>query len=105
MVLVWPARNPREVYPSSIGSSEVAIISIWNQWSMRVNTDTPLSSAMRAVVARVGPSELGAPGRVKLTKWMPTRISVPFGHAAGGSGRALQHLGTTEYIEKQCRSV
>ncbi len=70
-----------------MGSWAVAIISIWNQWSMRVNTDTPLSSAMRAVVASVGPRVSGAPGRVKLTKWMPTRIGVPF-EASGWQQRS-----------------
>ena len=51
-----------------MGSSAVAIISIWNQWSMRVNVDTPPSSATRAVSASAAASEAGAPGRVKLTK-------------------------------------
>jgi hypothetical protein len=46
---------------ANIGSSALAIMSIENQWSSSVNVDTPLSSAMRAVVASVWAKEPGAP--------------------------------------------
>jgi hypothetical protein len=64
------------VYPSNIGSWEVAKPSIWNQWSIRVKVEQPPSSAERAVAARAGANDSGRPGRVKLMKWIPSFMIV-----------------------------
>src|ERR1035441_6263330 len=55
-----------------MGSCAVAIVSIWNQWSMREKSEHPPSSAARAVAARVGARASGPPGSVKLAKWIPS---------------------------------
>src|SRR5258705_13233651 len=46
------------------------------RWSGRVNMVAPPCSAARAVAAMAGPNACGAPGRLKLTKWMPNSIAV-----------------------------
>ena len=58
---------------------------IWKKWSMTQIESNPASSAVRAILARVGPMASGPPGQVKELIWSPS--FTPLVPPSGGTRR------------------
>jgi hypothetical protein len=63
------------VYPSSISSSGGPSTGIWKKWSITQKLDIPACSASTPRRRRVGPSDWGEPGQVKLGTCSPMRTA------------------------------
>src|SRR6202142_78970 len=71
---VRPARKPRGVQPSSIGSVTGPTPRIWKKWSISQIESKPASSAVRAIRPRVGAIAAVPPGQVNESIWRPIFI-------------------------------
>lgn len=70
-VVVWPARNPTVVQPSSISSQWRPAWGIWTKWSMIQTLVKPASSPARAAAASRRAISVEPPAPVKLAICRP----------------------------------